>query len=78
MLYPLPTRRSVSVNQPVSLRLRMQRRSSLLLVSAVALFSACGEPNPVDPASAPTTAELGVTSNSIVAKACQKSGWQSL
>jgi hypothetical protein len=78
MSYPLHSRRSVSIDHSVSFPLRNPRRSSLLLIGAVALLSACEEPNPVDPASEPTSAQLTVTSNSIVAKACQKNGWQGL
>ena len=60
------------MSQPV------QHRSSLCLIGALALLSACGEVNPVMPPSVPTGAQTGVNSNASTAKSCQKNGWQGL
>ena len=54
----------------------MTRRSSLLIVGALAVLSACSETNPVLPTAVATSAQLAANGNANNAKACQKNGWQ--
>src|SRR5947199_264064 len=56
----------------------IQRRSSLFLIGALTVLSACGETNPVAPVTAPSNSQKTAGGNAANAKACQKNGWQDL